>query len=67
MRFAYVVFRSMDGIEGIQKQYSQGWCKRCWIKACSCCCSAKYRELRKKHFFKQWPDIKIPACEPDNI
>ena len=57
----------MEGLEAVEKQYSQGWCKRCCILSCGCCCSAKYKELKKKHFFKQWPSLRIPAVEPDNI
>ena len=67
MRFAYVTFRSMDGLDMVMKAYEVGACKRkCTMCCCRCCCP-KYREsLEKKHFFKKWPQLN-KACEPDNI
>lgn len=68
MRFAYIVFRSMDAIDALQSEYSQGACKRFCITKCFClCCPAKAKAIYKKHFFKQWPNFQSPACEPDNI
>lgn len=66
VRFAYVVFRSMDAMDHVFRAYKIGACKRCCIMKCGCCCKQKQAELKKLHFFKRWPNIEV-ACEPDNI
>ena len=66
VRFAYIVFRSMDAMDHVFNAYKVGRCKRCCIMRCGCCCKEKQAELKKKHFFKRWPNIEV-ACEPDNI
>jgi hypothetical protein len=69
IRFAYVVFRSMDAYDIVLNAYKEvGSCNRCCAMSCfgSCCCSARQAELKKMHFFKKWPKIN-QASEPDNI
>lgn len=41
VRFAYVVFRSMNAMEHVLDAYKIGTCKRWCIMSCGCCCRAK--------------------------
>jgi hypothetical protein len=41
VRFAYVVFRSMNAMEHVLDAYKIGTCKRWCIMSCGCCCKAK--------------------------
>ena len=67
VKFAYITFRQMDALDHIRNAYRVGKCERkCTMWFGDICCSAKKTELKKKHFFKEWPDVHV-ACEPDNI
>ena len=69
VRYAYLVFRSMDSVGFVERAYEDhGCCKRCCIMGpCGkCCCNQKREEMEKKHLFKAWPVVEV-ACEPDNI
>ena len=57
VRFAYIVFRSMDAIEPLKRAYNYSACKVCCIMSCGCCCQEKYKEIKRKHFFKKWPNV----------
>ena len=41
VRFAYVVFRSMNAMNHVLEAYKIGRCQRCCIMSCGCCCRAK--------------------------
>lgn len=41
VRFAYVVFRSMNAMEHVLAAYKIGPCKRWCIMSCGCCCRAQ--------------------------
>jgi len=41
VRFAYVVFRSMNAMEHVLAAYNVGTCKRWCTMSCGCCCRAK--------------------------
>ena len=69
LKFAYVVFRSMDSLDYVHNAYKKvGSCRRCCVMCCKgyCGCDKEYKDLKKKHFFKRWPKVST-ACEPDNI
>lgn len=67
IRFAYIVFRSMEGVNYIDDAYRIGKCRRCCILKCSCCYDKKVVEsVKSKHFFGAWPEISV-AEDPDNI
>jgi len=38
VRFAYVVFRSMEAMNHVENAYKVGACKRFWTMKCGCCC-----------------------------
>lgn len=69
IRFAYIVFRSMDALDYIFHAYKKNWLKRmCIVKFFSKlgCFKKEAAEYKRMYFFKQWPEIEV-ACEPDNI
>jgi len=66
VRFSYIVFRSMDGLEHVLDAYKVGCCDRFFTMNLGCCCPERRAKLKKKHFFKRWPDLDV-ACDPDNI
>ena len=71
VRYAYIVFRSMDALNlaiGAYNLGSCGSCKKCCILSCfgDCCCSQAKKRLRKKHIFGKWPGINVAGL-PDNI
>jgi hypothetical protein len=66
LKFAYIVFRSMDAQQKVLDAYNINSCSRRCTMCCGCCCKEKYSALAKKHIFKKWPNIQV-ACEPDNI
>lgn len=41
VRFAYVVFRSMNAMDYVLDAYKIGTCKRWCIMSCGCCCKEK--------------------------
>lgn len=66
-RFAYIVFRSMDGAEAVLDAYKVSWIKRfCIMKFGGACCIDSQKAMKRLHFFKRWPNVRV-ACDPDNI
>ena len=57
----------MDGLQHVLDAYKVGFCDYyCTMKLGHICCSARHARMKKKHFFKKWPQLSV-ACDPDNI
>lgn len=56
----------MDGLECALRAYKVGWFRYYFLMYLGCCCPERRAAMRKKHFFKKWPELSI-ACDPDNI
>ena len=56
----------MDGLELALRAYNVGLCHYFSVMYLGCICPEKRDAMRKKHFFKKWPQLNI-ACDPDNI
>jgi len=67
VKYAFITFRNMEAVRLVKEAYQIGfWNRKCTLCFGSCCCSKKYKAMRKKHFFNKLPNIE-DACQPDNI
>ena len=59
VRYAYVVFRSMEAMNVTIKEYNLKLSYRMGIKMCSaCCCTKSAKKLEEKEFHEQWIYVK---------
>lgn len=65
LKYAYVVFRSMEDLERVEKAYKINRMSKWCILKC-CCFKTKKAEIKRKHFFKKWPSVSV-STNPDNI
>lgn len=68
MIYAFVTFRSMEGVEIFQRSYDtfNSKYKRALYTACGCCCPAGRYHLKSLYIDGRWPSPKN-AILPDNI
>ena len=66
VRFAYIVFRSMDAIKHLENAYNKSASSKFFTRICKCLCKKSWKDFKSKHFFKKWPEWSI-ACQPDEI
>jgi hypothetical protein len=68
IKYAFITFRDMQGMETVKKAYSMGVIER-WLKtSCfgSCCCESDKKRIERLKFKGKWLKV-VEACDPDNI
>ena len=65
--FAYVTFRSMDGL-ALMKTAFEGYplVRRIWVKTFSCCLKRQYQKIKLREFDGKFQQ-PVVANLPDNI
>lgn len=68
IKYAFVVFRHMDGSRDAVRLLSVRWIYRFFVGTvcCKCCCGRRQKELKKKMFKGKWLDVR-KASDPDEI
>ena len=64
IKYAYIVFRSMEGMQKALQMYNISRTYRCMTWACGCCCRRRKERLINMLFYKEWPTVE-KATLPD--
>lgn len=66
IKYAYVVFRSMEAMEKVMKAFEISCWRRCFLRCCSSCKSKEYKMMQETYFNGQWLTVDFSGL-PEEI